>query len=156
MAAAPLSIPHANPVNRIKIMPGMRFQANPRMSKIEARRTSREMDVRIGAGGMVASKYTPMGMPTKDPMSNQRKEYQSISFRTCGSKCKLASTSSTSTVGTTWTGGSTSDMLVTATMAKPKPLYPRMIPAPKTATIDTIKDPSSTLNPFKSLSPIIT
>ena len=156
MAAAPFSIPHANPVIRIKIMPGMRFQANPRMSEIEAIRTIREMDMRMGAGGMVASKYTPKGMPTKDPMSNQRKEYQSISLRTCGTKRKLASTSSTSTVGTTWIGGSTSDMLVTATMANPKPLYPRMIPATKTATIETNKDSSSTLNPFKTFNPLIT
>jgi hypothetical protein len=156
MAAAPLSMPHANPVIRIKIMPGMRFQENPRMSKIEAIRTIREINMRMGAGGIVASKYTPKGMPTKDPSSNQRKEYQSISFRTCGTKRKLARTSSTSTVGTTWAGGSTSDILVTATMANPKPLYPRMIPAPKTATIETINDPSSTLNPFKTLSPLVT
>jgi hypothetical protein len=31
-----------------------------------------------------------------------------------------------------------------------------MIPAPKTATIETINDPSSTLNPFKTLSPLVT
>ena len=156
MAAAPLSKPHANPVIRIKMIPGMRFHANPRKSKIEAMSTIREIDIRIGAGGTVASKYTPKGMPTKDPNSSQRKEYQSISFRTCGTRRRLASTSKISTVGTTWAGGSTSDILVTATIANPKPLYPRMIPAPKTAMIATIKGPNSTLNPFKTLNPFFT
>ena len=156
MAAAPLSIPQANPVIRINITPGIRFQANPRKSKIDAMNTMREMDMRIGAGGTVASRYTPKGMPTKDPKSSQRKEYQSMSFRTCGTRRKLASTSKISTVGTTWAGGSTSDILVTATIANPKPLYPRMIPAPKTARIEIIKGPNSTMILFKSLNSSIT
>jgi len=61
-----------------------------------------------------------------------------MSLQTCGINRILARTSSIRTRGTTWTGGSTSDMLVTATMAKPKPLYPRIMPAIKTEAMVTI------------------
>jgi len=111
--------------------------------------------MRMGAGGMAASKDTPKGMPTTDPMSNQRRERQSISFQTCGNNRILASTSRISTVGTTTEGASTSDILVTATIANPKPLYPRMIPARKTAAIETIKAPSSIFKAFKKSNPKI-
>jgi hypothetical protein len=47
-------------------------------------------------------------------------------------------------------------MLVTATIANPKPLYPRMIPAKKTATAETIRDTSSMGNGFNISSQLIT
>jgi predicted alpha/beta-hydrolase family hydrolase len=80
------------------------------------------MDMRIGPAGVIASRYTPKGVAKRAPMSNQRRENQSMSLQTCGINRILAITSRIRTVGTTWTGGRTIDMLVTATIAKPKPL----------------------------------
>ena len=80
------------------------------------------MDMRIDSAGILASRYAPKGVAKSDPASNQRKEYQSMSFHTCGTKRMLAITSRIRTRGTTRAGGITSDMVVTATIANPKPL----------------------------------
>lgn len=115
-------MPHATPVVRINGLPGIRFHAQPRNSRIAATSTSRDMDIRIGSAGMLASRYTPKGVARSDPASNQRKEYQSMSLQTCGTRLMLAITSRMRTRGTTRAGGITSEILVTATIAKPKPL----------------------------------
>jgi hypothetical protein len=122
MAAAPFNMPHAIPVERISGLPGIRLHAHPHKSKIAATSTNREMDMRIDSAGTLASRYTPIGVAKRDPASNQRKECQSISLQTCGTNLILARTSRIRTRGTTWTGGSTNDILVTETIANPKPL----------------------------------
>jgi hypothetical protein len=147
-------MPHATPVVRIKGLPGIRFNAQPRINKIAAAITSKEMDMRIGIAGILASKYTPKGVAKRDPTSSHRKENQSMSLQTCGINRILASTSRIRTIGTTWIGGSTRDMLVTATIAKPKPLYPLMMPAVKTERKVTISVTRSRPNQFKEFTPL--
>jgi hypothetical protein len=151
MAAAPLSKPQATPVDRINGLPGILRQAQPLKSKIAAISTKAEINMRMGSAGIVARKYTPTGIAKKEPMSSQRRENQSIFFQTCAISLKLANTSRMSTTGTTWAGANTSDMLVTATMAKPNPLYPLIIPAMNTAAQIIISVKRSVPNKIKEL-----
>jgi hypothetical protein len=154
MAAAPFNMAHATPVPKISsdisppplVEDPERFyrsaenkRAHPYKSKIAAVSTNAEMEMRIVSSGIFASRYTPNGVAKRDPANSQRKECQSISLQTCGTNFRLARTSRIRTSGTTWTGGSTSDMLVTATIANPKPLYPLMMPATKYAIFGMLR-----------------
>jgi hypothetical protein len=118
----PFRNPATRPTPTVALRPGARSSAKPRQIRMTAPKTTQASATRSASAGSEASARMPNGVATQVPASSSQSERHSTSRQTWRSRPMLVATSNISTIGTTCSGGSTSDRLVTQTIEAPKPV----------------------------------